>query len=161
MTAGLAQYKREKFDELTTALKEALRRIRADPRLPLTVEQVADMASCSRQLLYTPKREWVARRIKRIRLSRSLAEKKAVEAKPARNEVSNVDATDALKKMRHDNAELFHANLALEKELSTVRDENKQLSRDLKSCEEQLYELREKVRLMSTSNSFRRRSTNR
>jgi chromosome segregation ATPase len=156
MNSGLKKYKNTKFDRVTAALRTALRQIRADPRLPLTVTQVADMANCSRELLYTPKRKWVVRRIERIALARALLDK-TTEPKNADSRKDEGGLEKMLQTMRHDNASLFHEKRALLNELQTVRDENKELSRDLKSCEEQLYALREEVRRMVTPSVVRRR----
>ena len=160
MTPELEKYRDTKFHELTVALRAALRQIRADPSLPPTVAQVAQMAGCSRGLLYTDDRSWAAQRVKRIARARHLREEKTKgkNAEEVKDD-SNIDAV--LQKMRLENAEFFHKNLALESELQEARDEIKQLARDLKSCEEQLYALREQVRQTLTASSARQRTTNR
>jgi len=114
------------------------------------------MVGCSRQVLYSPKRRWVVTRIDRITESRDLRdEKKSQAINPSAAEDDNT--LDILKEMRRENSQLFHEKLALQQQLETARDENKQLGRDLKSCEEELCELREQVRKMSTPSSVRRK----
>ena len=157
MNSGFEQYNATKFDQLTAALKSALHQIHADPRLPLTVKQVADMADCSRQLLYSPKRKWVVKRIERIALSRGLRDKKESETTNPNVAEDDSAVQEILERMRYENAQLFHEKLALKQQLEALRDENEQLSRDLKACEEKLYELREEVTKAATSSFVRRR----
>ncbi|MBO7749315.1 hypothetical protein [Burkholderia pseudomallei] len=133
---SLEDYKSQKFEEMTTKLKSALREIGQNPTIPATQDSIVRLTGCGRRLLSTPARKWVMDdlgAIKRERLQR-VAEPDEIKSS---NTLMDVGALKELLEKQNkrievlhvENSELFEEVRRLESENRTLNEENVELKR--------------------------------
>lgn len=131
---SLEEYKKNKFEQMTIRLKDALKRIRQNPTIPATQDSIINLTGCGRRLLSTPKRKWVMDDLDAIKKERLREFAEPDEGESGRN-LTDIDVLTELVAKQNMRIETLHAEcgelfdriLRLEGENRSLNQENAEL----------------------------------